>query len=198
MEYEGFWHSIWFCLANTNTSRIFATLADIDKLAFLWLAAPITGFVGSQSLAISATIHWHPKCRRRPFFFIGSVLAFFGDVFDAEFFGLVDGSDCLVVDGRLDQCVDGTFRAFVGDKLDASQQTTGFCHATFFIGCGGDCFRLPTIFTDYLGVSNRDQWWHSRHREVPSTSVAPYFLSVLWTVLSSTEDAPSDMQALRS
>ena len=47
------------------------------------------------------------------------------------------------------------FRAFVGDKLNAQQQTAGFAMQTFFIGCGGVIASLlPTIFTDYLNVSN--------------------------------------------
>jgi maltose/moltooligosaccharide transporter len=47
------------------------------------------------------------------------------------------------------------FRAFVGDKLDASQQTAGYAMQTFFIGCGAVIASLlPTIFSDHLGVSN--------------------------------------------
>lgn len=89
------------------------------------------------------------------------------------------------------------FRAFVGDKLDASQQTGGFAMQTFFIGCGGVIASLlPTIFTDYLGVSN-----------VPVNGAIPdtvrysfyvgggvYFLAVLWTVLLSKEDAPANIE----
>ncbi len=45
------------------------------------------------------------------------------------------------------------FRAFVGDKLDPSQQTAGFAMQTFFIGCGAVIASLlPTIF-DSFGVS---------------------------------------------
>lgn len=65
-----------FALQNTNTSRIFATLgADIDKLSILWLAAPITGLLVQPVIGYLSDNTWHPKWgRRRPFFFIGSLL----------------------------------------------------------------------------------------------------------------------------
>jgi maltose/moltooligosaccharide transporter len=89
------------------------------------------------------------------------------------------------------------FRAFVGDKLDTSQQTAGFAMQTFLIGCGAVIASLlPLIFTDYLGVSN-----------VPVNGAVPdsvrysfyvggaaFILAVGWTVFTSTELPPPDLE----
>lgn len=200
MSFGFFGIQFGFALQNTNTSRIFATLgADIDNLSILWLAAPITGLLVQPVIGYLSDKTWHPVWgRRRPFFFIGSVLASL-----AMF--LMPNSSMLwmavfvlwLMDASINISME-PFRAFVGDKLDASQQTGGFAMQTFFIGCGGVIASLlPTIFTDYLGVSN-----------VPVNGAIPdtvrysfyvggsvYFLAVLWTVLLSKEDAPANMDA---
>jgi maltose/moltooligosaccharide transporter len=88
------------------------------------------------------------------------------------------------------------FRAFVGDKLDTSQQTAGFAMQTFLIGCGAVIASLlPILFTDVLGVSN-----------VPVNGAVPdsvrysfyiggaaFLLAVTWTVFTSTELPPPDL-----
>ena len=88
------------------------------------------------------------------------------------------------------------FRAFVGDKLDTSQQTAGFAMQTFLIGCGAVIASLlPIVFTDSLGVSN-----------VPVNGAVPdsvrysfyiggaaFLLAVTWTVFTSTELPPPDL-----
>ena len=139
MSFGFFGIQFGFALQNTNTSRIFATLgADIDNLSILWLAAPITGLLVQPIIGYLSDNTWHPSWgRRRPFFFVGSVLASI-----AMF--LMPNSSMLwmavfvlwLMDASINVCME-PFRAFVGDKLDASQQTGGFAMQTFFIGCGG-------------------------------------------------------------
>jgi maltose/moltooligosaccharide transporter len=89
------------------------------------------------------------------------------------------------------------FRAFVGDKLDASQQTAGFAMQTFFIGCGGVIASLLPQILAWLGVSN-----------VPVDGAIPdtvrysfyagalvFFLAVSWTVFSADELPPPDLES---
>src|SRR4249919_1752498 len=66
-----------FALQNANVSRIFQTLgAKIDDIPILWIAAPITGLVVQPIIGYLSDRTWHPWWgRRRPFFFIGAVLA---------------------------------------------------------------------------------------------------------------------------
>jgi maltose/moltooligosaccharide transporter len=88
------------------------------------------------------------------------------------------------------------FRAFVGDKLDTSQQTAGFAMQTFLIGCGAVIASLlPIIFTNYLGVSNvpvaggvPDSVRYSFY-----IGGAAFILAVMWTVFTSTELPPPDL-----
>lgn len=188
-----------FSLQIANTSRIFSTLgAELDKLPILWLAAPITGLLVQPIIGFLSDNTWHPKWgRRRPFFFVGAVLA------SISMF-LMPNSSVLWVAVLVLWLMDASinvsmepFRAFVGDKLDASQQTSGFAMQTFFIGCGGVIASLlPTIFTDYFGVSNIPV-----NGSIPDTvrysfyvGGSVYFLAVLWTVIFSKEDPPVDMK----
>src|SRR6478736_1391597 len=66
-----------FALQNANVSRIFQTLgAKIDDIPILWIAAPITGLVVQPIIGYLSDRTWHPWWgRRRPFFFVGAVLA---------------------------------------------------------------------------------------------------------------------------
>ncbi len=105
-----------------------------------------------------------------------------------------------MMDGAINVSME-PFRAFVGDKLGPSQQTAGFAMQTFFIGWGAVIASLlPTIFADYLGVSN-----------VPVNGAIPdtvrysfysggliYLLAVLWTVFSTKEAPPENLEAFRA
>ena len=85
------------------------------------------------------------------------------------------------------------FRAFVGDKLPSSQRTTGFATQTFFIGLGAVIASLlPYIFTNYFHISNTaapgvvgDSVKYSFY-----IGAIVFFLSVLWTVLTTNEFPP--------
>src|SRR3954453_8765206 len=68
-----------FALQNANVSRIFQTLgANVDEIPILWIAAPITGVLVQPVIGYLSDRTWHPYWgRRRPFFFLGSILASF-------------------------------------------------------------------------------------------------------------------------
>jgi maltose/moltooligosaccharide transporter len=203
MSFGFFGIQFGFALQNANTSRIFSTLgANPDDLAFLWLAAPVTGLLVQPVIGYLSDNTWHPTWgRRRPFFFIGAVLATI-----ALF--LMPNSSVLWMAAAVLWLMDGAinvsmepFRAFVGDKLGPSQQTAGFAMQTFFIGWGAVIASLlPTIFADYLGVSN-----------VPLNGAIPdtvrysfytggtiYLLAVLWTVFTAKEAPPENLELFRA
>ncbi|MES2150624.1 MAG: MFS transporter [Pseudomonadota bacterium] len=197
MSFGFFGIQFGFALQTANTSRIFSTLgAELDSLAILWLAAPLTGMLVQPIIGHLSDHTWDDKWgRRRPFFFVGAILASLALV-------LMPNSTVLwmavLVLWLMDVSINISmepFRAFVGDKLNASQQTAGFAMQTFFIGCGGVIASLlPTIFTDYLGVSNQ-----AIGGAIPDTvrysyyvGATAYALAVMWTVFSSDEIAPVD------
>ncbi|MEB0032049.1 MFS transporter [Undibacterium sp. RTI2.1] len=202
MSFGFFGIQFGFALQNTNTSRIFSTLgANADDLALFWLAAPITGLLVQPVIGYLSDNTWHPFWgRRRPFFFVGALLA------SVAMFLMPNSSMlwmAIAVLWMMDSAINISmepFRAFVGDKLNPSQQTAGFAMQTFLIGCGGVIASLlPSLLTNYLGVSN-----------VPVDGAIPdtvrysfYFggaifaLSVMWTVFTTKEIPPTDLEKFR-
>jgi maltose/moltooligosaccharide transporter len=89
------------------------------------------------------------------------------------------------------------FRAFVGDKLISAQRTTGFATQTFFIGLGAVIASLlPYIFTNVFNISNvapEGQIGDSVKYSFYIGAIV-FFLSVLWTVISSDELPPENIE----
>ena len=57
---------IGFGLQNANTSRIFQTLgAEVDSLAILWIAAPVTGLLVQPIIGYLSDRTWGRLGRRR-------------------------------------------------------------------------------------------------------------------------------------
>lgn len=199
MSFGFFGIQFGFALQNANVSRIFQTLgADLDKIAILWIAAPVTGLLVQPIIGYLSDRTWHPFWgRRRPFFFIGALFA------SLALF-IMPHSSALWVAAMLLWVLDASinismepFRAFVGDKLPSSQRTTGFAYQTFFIGVGAVIASLlPYVFTNVFNISNT----------APEGIIPPsvrysfyigafvFFGAVLWTVFTSKEYPPDDMQ----
>ena len=198
MSFGFFGIQFGFALQNVNTSRIFATLGtSMDDLALVWLAAPVTGLLVQPVIGYLSDNTWHPRWgRRRPFFFLGAVLA-------ATALFVMPNSTAIWMAVAMLWLMDASinismepFRAFVGDKLDTSQQTAGFAMQTFLIGCGAVIASLlPIVFTNYLGVSNVpvDGGVPDSVRYSFYIGGAAFFLAVLWTVFTSTELPPPDL-----
>ncbi len=188
-----------FALQNANVSRIFQTLgAEIDKIGFLWIAAPITGLLVQPVIGYLSDRTWHPKWgRRRPFFFAGALLSSIALFLMPQSSMLWMAASLLwVLDASINISME-PFRAFVGDKLPSSQRTTGFATQTFFIGLGAVIASLlPYIFTNFFNISN------TAAPGVISNSVkysfyigAVIFLfSVLWTVFTTKEFPPENIE----
>lgn len=198
MSFGFFGIQFGFALQNANTSRIFSTLgANPDQLALFWLAAPVTGLVVQPIIGYLSDHTWHPKWgRRRPFFFIGALLASISLLLMPNSSALWMAVAVLwMMDAAINVSME-PFRAFVGDKLDASQRTAGFAMQTFFIGCGAVVASLlPTLFADIFGVSNvaPDGGVPDSVRFAFYAGAVVYFASVLWTVLTADELPPEDM-----
>lgn len=189
-----------FALQNANVSRIFQTLgAEIDSIPILWIAAPITGFMVQPIIGYLSDRTWHPFWgRRRPFFFIGAILASIALL-------LMPNSSVLWMAALLLWVLDASinismepFRAFVGDKLPSSQRTTGFAMQTFFIGIGAVVASLlPYIFANVFKISNT-----APAGIIPPSVKYSFYLGALvfisavsWTVFSTREDPPENMAA---
>jgi maltose/moltooligosaccharide transporter len=199
MSFGFFGIQFGFALQNANISRIFQTLgADIENIAILWIAAPVTGLLVQPVIGYISDRTWHPYWgRRRPFFFIGAILA------SIALF-LMPNSSVLWMAAVLLWVLDASinismepFRAFVGDKLPGSQRTSGFAMQTFFIGVGAVIASLlPYIFTNFFNISNT-----AAEGVIPDSVKYSFYIggvvflaAVMWTVFTTKEFPPDDMK----
>ncbi|WP_199727503.1 MFS transporter [Hanamia caeni] len=199
MSFGFFGIQFGFALQNANVSRIFQTLgAEVDKIGFLWVAAPLTGLLVQPIIGYLSDRTWHRKWgRRRPFFFIGAVLASIALFLMPQSTMLWMAAVLLwVLDASINISME-PFRAFVGDKLISAQRTTGFATQTFFIGLGAVIASLlPYIFTNVFNISNTAPEGQIGDSVKYSFYIGAlvFFLSVLWTVISSDELPPENIE----
>jgi maltose/moltooligosaccharide transporter len=201
MSFGFFGIQFGFALQNSNSSRIFSTLgAAPDDLPWFWLAAPVTGLLVQPIIGYLSDNTWHPTWgRRRPFFFAGAILATFAMFMMPNSTAIWMAVFALwIMDASINVSME-PFRAFVGDKLDPSQQTSGFAMQTFFIGCGSVIASLLPLLFEHLGFSNV-----AVGGAIPETVRYSFYVggiafmsAVMWTVVSTTELPPADLEKFR-
>lgn len=182
-----------------NMSAIYEKLgAEPDRIPILWLAAPLTGLVVQPIVGSLSDRTWGRLGRRRPYFLVGAIIA------SAALFVMPDSGTLWMAAGLLwilDASINITmepFRAFVADKLDDEQRTTGFVMQSFFIGLGATLAgTLPILFRS-LGVEG------TTASGIPLTvkysfqiGAAAYVVAVLWTIVTTDEYPPEDLEAFR-
>jgi maltose/moltooligosaccharide transporter len=199
MSFGFFGIQFGFALQNANVSRIFQTLgANIDKIGFLWVAAPLTGLLVQPIIGYMSDRTWHKKWgRRRPFFFVGAVLASIALFLMPQSTMLWMAAVLLwILDASINISME-PFRAFVGDKLTSAQRTTGFATQTFFIDLGAVIASLlPYIFTNVFHISNTAPAGQIGDSVKYSFYIGAvvFFFSVLWTVITSDEAPPENLE----
>ena len=165
--------------------------AKPDEIPWLNLAGPLTGLIIQPIIGALSDKTWHPKFgRRTPYFLIGAMIcsiALFLFPFSSALWmaaGLL-----WVLDAGNNTAME-PYRAFIADKLDATQQPTGFQAQSFFTGFGQtlanvSLFIFPMIFIGKTG-------------KLPTWVFASFFLgavcsigSVLWSIKSTPEIPPS-------
>jgi maltose/moltooligosaccharide transporter len=199
MSFGFFGIQFGFALQNANVSRIFQTLgAEIDDISYLWIAAPVTGFLVQPIIGYLSDRTWHPYWgRRRPFFFAGAILASLALFLMPNSYVLWMAAILLwLLDASINISME-PFRAFVGDKLPSKQRTTGFAMQTFFIGVGAVIASLlPFIFTNVFDISNT-----APAGQIPNSVKYSFYIgavvflaAVMWTVFTTKEFPPEDIQ----
>ena len=206
---QGFW-GLWnisfgffgiqigFALQNSNMSRIFQSLGtSLDDLPALWIAAPLTGLLVQPLIGHFSDRTWFGKLgRRRPYFLAGAILAALSLVAMPLSEILLFAAVMLwVLDASLNVSME-PFRAFVGDMLRKDQHTTGYAVQTAFIGTGAVVGSLFPYILDTLGVANI-----APAGQIPDTvkysfwfGGAALFISVMWTILTTKEYSPAEME----
>ena len=192
---------IGFDLQNGNMSRIFQTLgAEMDSLAILWIAAPLTGLIIQPIIGFLSDRTWTFLGRRRPYFLIGALLASIALFVMPNSPSLWFAAGMLwVLDASLNITMEPT-RAFVGDNLPDEQRTTGYAMQSFFIGVGAVLAGfLPTLLTEW-GVANT-----APEGQIPATVQISFYVggfalfgAILYTVLTSREYSPEELDAFEA
>jgi maltose/moltooligosaccharide transporter len=185
-------------LQMANMSAIYQYLgADESTIPLLWLAAPITGLIVQPIVGFYSDRTWTKLGRRRPYFLVGAILASLALIAMPNSSTLWMAAGLLwILDASVNISME-PFRAFVGDKLAKNQRKVGFAMQSLLIGLGAVLSSsLPYILTNWFEVSNESEG------AIPQTvkiafyvGAGVFFAAVLYTVLTTEEYPPEDMEA---
>jgi maltose/moltooligosaccharide transporter len=180
-----------------NMSPIYRYLgAEESNLSYLWLAGPITGLLIQPIVGSMSDRTWNRLGRRRPYFLVGAILA------SIALFFMPNSSAVWMAAGLLwilDASINITmepFRAFVADKLPEEQRTVGFVMQSFFIGIGQTLANaLPYLFTMMGLVGVMASGIPLSVEYSFKIGAVAFLVAVLWTVLTTKEYPPDDLEA---
>ena len=179
-----------------NMSAIYTKLgADPDKIPILWLAGPVTGLLIQPIIGSMSDRTWNRLGRRRPYFLIGAILSSIALFFMPDSTTLWIAASLLwVLDASINVSME-PFRAFVADKLNVEQRTAGFIMQSFFIGIGATLANALPKILGMMGVTG------TTPSGIPLTvqysfkvGAVVFLLAVLWTVFTTKEYPPDDME----
>ena len=189
-------------LQMANMSPIYKYLgASDEQIPLLWLAAPLTGFVIQPVIGAMSDRTWGRLGRRRPYFLVGAILSSLALLAMPNCSALWMAAGLLWI---LDACINVSmepFRAFVADKLPPPQRGSGFAMQSFFIGVGAFVAgMLPFILKNWFNVSSQTGSGHMIPLNVKLAfylGAAAFLGAVLWTIFSTGEYPPEDLEAFR-
>jgi len=189
-------------LQMANMSAIYEYLgARPDQIPILWLAAPLTGLIVQPIIGQMSDRTWNRLGRRRPYFLTGALLASAALILMPQSSMLWMAAGLLwIMDASINISME-PFRAFVADLLPEEQRTRGFAMQSLFIGLGAVvASALPWMMTNLFHVRNAA----NRGRTIPLTVRLSFYVgavaflgAVLWTILSTNEYPPEDLEAFQ-
>ena len=188
-------------LQMANMSAIYEYLgARADQIPILWLAAPLTGLIVQPIIGHASDHTWGRLGRRRPYFLGGAILSSIALILMPRSSVLWMAAGLLwILDASINISME-PFRAFVADLLPEAQRTRGFAMQSLFIGLGAViASALPWMLTNWFHLGKGA----ARHA-IPLTvrlsfylGAAVFFGAVLWTIVTSKEYPPDDLEAFR-
>jgi maltose/moltooligosaccharide transporter len=179
-----------------NMSGIYEKLgAKPDELPLLWLAAPLTGLIIQPFIGAMSDRTWNRFGRRRPYFLVGAILS------SLALFVMPTSGTLWMAAGLLwilDASINVTmepFRAFVADKLNEDQRTTGFVMQSFFIGLGASLAGWLPLGFSYLGVKgNTESGIPLTIKYAFQLGAVAFLLAVLYTIFTTKEYPPENLE----
>jgi len=190
-------------LQMANMSAIYEYLgAKAEQIPILWLAAPLTGLVVQPIIGSMSDRTWGPLGRRRPYFLVGAILSTLALVLMPNSSALWMAAGLLwILDASINISME-PFRAFVADLLPEEQRTRGFAMQSLFIGLGAViASALPWMMTNLFGIATGSAEGESIPLAVKLSfyvGAAAFFLAVIWTIVTTSEYPPEDMEAFRA
>ena len=174
--------------------------ASPDQIPILNLAGPMTGLLIQPIIGVLSDKTWHPRWgRRKPYFFIGALLCSITLFFFPFSSSLWMAAGLLWILDAGNNTAMEPYRAFIADKLPASQHSTGFLTQSFFTGLGITLANLSLfVFQKYFPQG---------HGKIPLWVYGSFFLgsfcsiaSVLWSIKTTPEIPPTaeELAALRA
>ena len=144
---------------------------------------------------------WGPLGRRRPYFLVGAILSSLALVAMPNCSALWMAAGLLwILDASINVSME-PFRAFVADKLPEVQRGVGFSMQSFFIGIGAVVAGLlPWILKNWFHVSSDTSTANAIPPNVRISfylGASAFFGAVLWTIFSTTEYPPEDVEEFR-
>jgi maltose/moltooligosaccharide transporter len=188
-------------LQMANMSAIYQYLgADERQIAWLWIAAPLTGLIVQPIVGYASDRTWGRLGRRRPYFLVGAVLS------TLALIAMPNSSAVWMAAGLLwilDASINITmepFRAFVGDMLPQRQRKTGFAMQSLLIGLGAVLSSaLPYMLTNWFGIADT-----VTGSSIPRTVQLAFYIgsavfiaAVIFTIVRTREYPPDDVEEFR-
>ena len=196
-----------FGLQQTAVNPLYSFLdARPEDLPLLNLAGPMTGLLIQPIIGALSDKTWHPRWgRRKPYFLIGAIfcsLCLFAFPFSRALWMAV--GLLWILDAANNTAME-PYRAFIADKLPASQRAMGFLTQSFFTGLGITLANLSLFFfqklitgqsTTSTGEPGIPYWVYGSFFVGALCSIA----SVAWSVIKTPEIPPTDAElaALRA
>jgi len=203
MSFGFFGIQFGWSLQMANMSSIYEYLgAASDQIPILWLAAPLTGLVVQPIVGRMSDRTWTRLGRRRPYFLAGALLASTALFLMPNASTLWTAAALLwVMDASINISME-PFRAFVADILPDRQRTEGFAVQALFVGLGAvGASTMPWLLGTVLHIHGGSAAGHAVPRAVRisyEVGSATYLAAVLWTIATTREYPPHDVQTFRA
>jgi len=191
-----------FGLQMANMSAIYEYLgAKPDQIPLLWLAAPLTGLIIQPIIGNMSDHTWGRLGRRRPYLLWGALASSVALIFMPNSSTLWMAAGLLwVLDASINISMQ-PLRSLVADLLPDEQHTRGYGVQSLFIGLGAVvASALPWMMTNWFHLNSATGAGHA----IPVTIKYSFYVgavailvAVLWTVFTTKEYPPKDMQAFQ-
>ena len=180
-----------FGLQQANMSPIYKFLgAAEDKLPYLWLAGPLTGLIIQPIVGAMSDKTVSRWGRRTPYFFIGAIFCSICLFFMPFSKTVWMAASILWILDAGNNITQEPYRAFVTDRLNASQHSIGFLSQSAFTGLGQTLSYLTPTILIWLGFSALS----SPGKPIPTTTFIAFIIgaffsisSILWSLYTTRE-----------